>query len=71
VTTPYLDRFLEMSGVPRDKIRVTVSELGNVASATLGIQLSLVYDTLHTGDRVLLIGLGGGVSIMTMVWEKS
>jgi acyl-CoA:acyl-CoA alkyltransferase len=71
VTLPYLDRFLEVTGVPREKLVVTVGELGNVASATLGVQLARVFSTLRTGDRVLFVGLGGGVSVMTMVWEKS
>ena len=71
VTVPYLDRFVELTGVPPASLEVTVTELGNVASATLGIQLARVFDTLATGDRVLFVGLGGGVSVMTMVWEKS
>src|SRR5215469_4552840 len=71
VTVPYLDRFAELTGVPPASVEVTVTELGNVASATLGIQLARVFDTLATGDRVLFVGLGGGVSVMTMVWEKS
>jgi acyl-CoA:acyl-CoA alkyltransferase len=71
VTLPYLDRFVELTGVPRDRLEVTVADLGNVASATLGVQLSRVYADLKAGDRVLLVGLGGGVSLMTMVWEKS
>lgn len=71
VTVPYLDRFVEVTGVPKDKLEVTVTELGNMASATLGVQLARVDPALRTGDRVLFIGLGGGVSVMTMVWEKS
>ncbi|MFF7366816.1 3-oxoacyl-ACP synthase III family protein [Streptomyces tricolor] len=71
VTVPYLDRFVELAGVPRDRLVVTVPELGNMASATLGVQLDRVHDGLHPGDRVLFVGLGGGVSIMTMVWEKA
>jgi 3-oxoacyl-[acyl-carrier-protein] synthase-3 len=71
VTLPYLERFVELTGVPEDKLVVTVPELGNLASATLGVQLDLLYGHLAPGDRVLFVGLGGGVSIMTMVWEKS
>ena len=71
VTLPYLERFVAVTGVPRDKLEVTVAELGNMASATLGVQLGRIRPGLRTGDRVLLVGLGGGVSLMSMVWEVS
>ncbi|MFI9244958.1 3-oxoacyl-ACP synthase III family protein [Streptomyces sp. NPDC053086] len=71
VTVPYLERFVELTGIPRDRLVVTVPELGNMASATLGVQLDRVHEGLRSGDRVLFVGLGGGVSIMTMVWEKA
>lgn len=69
VTLPYLERFLELTGAPPDRFVVTVPQLGNLASATLGVQLARVHDELRRGDRVLMVGLGGGVSLMTMVWE--
>ncbi|MCP3820865.1 ketoacyl-ACP synthase III [Streptomyces sp. A3M-1-3] len=71
VTVPYLERFAELTGVPAEKLVVTVPELGNVASASIGVQLERVYGELCPGDRVLFVGLGGGISIMTMIWEKS
>ncbi|MFE1793929.1 3-oxoacyl-ACP synthase III family protein [Streptomyces sp. NPDC059525] len=71
VTVPYLERFAELTGVPRDKLVVTVPELGNVASASIGVQLDRIFGELDSGERVLFVGLGGGISIMTMVWEKS
>jgi 3-oxoacyl-[acyl-carrier-protein] synthase-3 len=45
VTLPYLRRFIEVTGVPEDRIEVTVAELGNVASATLGVQLGVSRTT--------------------------
>ncbi|GAA4942950.1 3-oxoacyl-ACP synthase III family protein [Actinoplanes utahensis] len=71
VTMPYLERFIEVTGVPRDRLEITVTSLGNMASATLGVQLDGIFPDLSVGDRVLFLGLGGGVSIMTMVWERS
>ncbi|GIJ50427.1 3-oxoacyl-ACP synthase [Virgisporangium aliadipatigenens] len=71
VTRPFLDRFVEVTGVPPEKLEVTVVDHGNLASATLGVQLARVWSGLAPGDRVLMIGLGGGVSVMTMAWERS
>lgn len=71
VTVPYLDRFRELTGVPEEKLVVTVPELGNIASASIGVQLDRVYGELPPGGRVLFVGLGGGISITTMLWEKS
>lgn len=71
VTLPYLERFVEVTGVPKEKLEVTVTEFGNLASATIGLQLARIAPSLRRGDRVLMVGLGGGISLMTMVWEKS
>jgi 3-oxoacyl-[acyl-carrier-protein] synthase III len=71
VTLPYLQRFVEVAGVPAEKLVLTVPTLGNMASATLGVQLAWIRPDLRAGQRVLFVGLGGGVSLMTMVWEVS
>lgn len=69
VTEPYTRRFCEVVGVAEEQLVWTVTELGNVASATMGIQLARAWDSLRSGDRCLFVGLGGGISIATMVWE--
>jgi 3-oxoacyl-[acyl-carrier-protein] synthase III len=71
VTAPYVDRFCEVTGVPRHLLDVTVETHGNVASATLPLQLSRRWDRLQAGDTVLLLGLGGGVSVTSTLWTKS
>lgn len=71
VTTPYVDRFCEVTGAPRELLDVTVDTHGNVASATLPLQLSRQWDRLAPGDTVLFVGLGGGVSVMATLWTKS
>jgi len=70
VTDSYLAKFCIAAGVPRDRLVPTVTRYGNLAAATLGVQLAEVYDTLTSEDRVLFIGLGGGISLTTMVWQK-
>jgi len=62
---------VEVAGVPEEKLEVTVAELGNMASASLGVQLDRIRPGLRRGDKVLFVGLGGGVSLMTMIWEVS
>jgi len=71
VTYPYLERFVETTGVPKEKLVITVPEHGNIASATLGVQLTRVWRELRSGSRTLFLGLGGGASVASMVWEKS
>lgn len=71
VTAPYVDRFCEVTGVPRELLDVTVDTHGNVASATLPLQLSRQWDRLAPGDTALFLGLGGGVSVMSTLWTKS
>lgn len=69
VALAYLDDVAASLGVPRDRMLVTVAEHGNVASATLPLQLSLAQESgrIRRGDVVLLFGLAGGVSMGAMV----
>jgi len=65
VTVPYLAAVIEQSGMPADRVLVTLPEHGNLASASLPFQLSTAIQQgrAEPGDRVALVGLAGGVSL--------
>ncbi|MGA5699445.1 3-oxoacyl-ACP synthase III family protein [Peterkaempfera bronchialis] len=66
---PYLAPFCERAGIPLDRTVVTIADHGNVASASLPLQLVTAVETgrLKRGDHALLIGLASGLSLGAMV----
>lgn len=68
VSSQLLDVFQQVSGVPDEKVVRTVDVLGNVASATLPIQLerALAGGRAKPGANVLWIGVGAGISTVVM-----
>jgi acyl-CoA:acyl-CoA alkyltransferase len=71
VAAPHLRVFRNVMDIPEDKLVVTVTEHGNVASCSLPLQLSLAIESGRCvpGDKVALIGLAGGISIGIMFVE--
>ena len=71
VTMPYLEALRSTLGIPRDRLVVTLPEHGNVASASLPLQLDTALRTgrCGPGDRVAFVGLAGGVSLGVMFTE--
>lgn len=69
VAVAYLADVRRALGVPADRTIVTVADHGNIASATLPLQLALAVESgrLRRGDVVLLLGLAGGISMGAMV----
>jgi 3-oxoacyl-[acyl-carrier-protein] synthase-3 len=69
VAVAYLADVHRTLGVPADRTIVTVADHGNIASATLPLQLATALESgrLRRGDVVLLLGLAGGVSMGAMV----
>ena len=65
VALPYLPPIFARLGVPMDRTIVTVAEHGNLASATLPLQLVLARSSglIAPGGLALLIGLAGGISL--------
>lgn len=68
VALPYLPPIFARLGVPDDRTLITVVEHGNIASATLPLQLRLARERgmVRPGSLVLLIGLAGGISLGLM-----
>ncbi|MEV5407277.1 ketoacyl-ACP synthase III [Thermopolyspora sp. NPDC052614] len=67
VALPYLRHLARLLDIPEDRLVVTLPEHGNCASATLPLQLAL--GGWSPGDRVALLGLGGGISLGVMLAE--
>ncbi|WP_419705768.1 3-oxoacyl-ACP synthase III family protein [Promicromonospora sp. NFX87] len=69
VAVAYLADVHRALGVPADRTILTVADHGNIASATLPLQLATALETgrLRRGDVVLLLGLAGGISMGAMV----
>ncbi|GAB3687005.1 ketoacyl-ACP synthase III [Actinocorallia lasiicapitis] len=65
VTLPYLEILRTILGIPAGKLVVTLPEHGNVASATMPLQLAtaVAEGRLAPGDKVAFVGLAGGVSL--------
>lgn len=65
VTLPYLEVLREALGIPASKLVVTLADHGNLASATLPLQLATAMQEgrCRPGDRIAFIGLAGGVSL--------
>ncbi|MEU8798797.1 ketoacyl-ACP synthase III [Spirillospora sp. NPDC048819] len=71
VTLPYLEVLRSILGIPPGRLVVTLPEHGNVASASLPLQIATAQaqGRCGPGDRVALIGLAGGVSLGVMFAE--
>ncbi|MGJ6965461.1 3-oxoacyl-ACP synthase III family protein [Streptosporangium sp. G11] len=67
VALPYLRFLAQVLGIPEDRLVVSLPEHGNCASTTLPLQLAL--GGWRPGDRVALLGLGGGISSGVMLAE--
>jgi 3-oxoacyl-[acyl-carrier-protein] synthase III len=69
VAVGYLADVHRALGVPADRTIITVADHGNIASATLPLQLVTALESgrLKRGDVVLLLGLAGGISMGAMV----
>jgi 3-oxoacyl-(acyl-carrier-protein) synthase III len=71
VSLPTLRELITVAGLDEAKVIVTVSDYGNMASATLpvGFCLAVERGRIQRGDRVLVIGLAAGISFGVMMFS--
>lgn len=71
VSLPYLKDMLAESGIPLDKVEITVTSLGNMAAATLPVAMAQAMErgAIRSGDRVMCLGLASGVSIGVLMMD--
>lgn len=69
VALAYHETISEVLGLDRDRTVVTISRHGNLASATLPLQLELALASgaIGEGSLVGLVGLAGGISLGALV----
>lgn len=65
VSLRYLLKFNSIFGIDMEKVKTTIIDYGNIAAATipLEIALSLEQNNIKSGDYGLCLGLAGGISI--------
>jgi 3-oxoacyl-[acyl-carrier-protein] synthase III len=65
VSAAFLDSFCATTGILPEKLVPTVGEIGNVASATVPLQIARAIEQRQVtmGDQVMLAGLGAGLSL--------
>jgi 3-oxoacyl-(acyl-carrier-protein) synthase III len=49
-------------GINEEQLVLTLPEYGNTSSASILLTLDKVFQTLNRGDKVLLLGMGGGLN---------
>jgi 3-oxoacyl-[acyl-carrier-protein] synthase-3 len=71
VSAAALADFADVTGIPMDRVEVTVGELGNMAAASLPVAYAAATERgdIGSGDLVMLVGLGAGLSAGVVVVE--
>jgi 3-oxoacyl-[acyl-carrier-protein] synthase-3 len=69
VGVPYHAEMLAATGIPGHKVRGTVSDYGNIASATIPVAhaMAVADGTVQAGDRVMWLGMASGISVALFI----
>lgn len=70
VTVKSRSLFHDSLGVAPSQTVPIIENRGNLTSASLPTQLSLIWDELASGDAVLSVSVGGGISAGMNIWIK-
>ncbi|CAM3839862.1 3-oxoacyl-ACP synthase III [Isoptericola cucumis] len=70
VSRVHTDAIVKAVGLDRSKVPVTYPRFGNVGPASVPITLVEEQDSLASGDRVLLMGVGSGINtaMLELAW---
>ena len=70
VAIPFIGDLVRKTGLPMDRLILTVDTFGNVSSGSLplGLAIAKAEGRVKPGDRVIWIGLGAGISVAAMTF---
>ncbi|MBB2988154.1 3-oxoacyl-ACP synthase III [Terracoccus luteus] len=70
VSTVHTNAMCEALELPADRVPLTFPTRGNIGPAAVAVTLAQEVDSLQSGDRVLLLGVGSGlnVSCLEIAW---
>ncbi|PWC04577.1 3-oxoacyl-ACP synthase III [Mycetocola zhujimingii] len=70
VSDVHTNAIVKAIGIDRTRVPLTYPTLGNVGPASIPITLASQADSLKSGDRVLLMGVGSGLNtaMMELAW---
>ena len=69
VAVPFIEDLVRKTGLPMDRLVLTVDAFGNVSSGSLPLSLASPGGRPgQPGDRVIWIGLGAGISVAAMAF---
>jgi 3-oxoacyl-(acyl-carrier-protein) synthase III len=71
VSLPYLNDMLLESGIPVDRVEITVTNHGNIAAASIPVGMAQAWErgAIGPGDRVMCLGLASGISIGVVMMD--
>jgi 3-oxoacyl-(acyl-carrier-protein) synthase III len=70
VAVPFIGDLATKTGMPIERLVLTVDRFGNVSSGTLplGLAIAKAEGRVRAGDRVMWIGLAAGISVAAMAF---